>query len=163
LLAKLSFVDGILAPRSLSIKNPKVVLRFQPEGFRALKDWVGQSLLLRGVLKQRLGWALPLGILFLLGSLPVEADVAAGVDASPFDVFSALMGGFLLMQGAAAQTWPHAFFLLLDSIWFAVLAVSSVLGIVGGDSVFWGLAVMLQLWLVFTGLRDWSRFREQTY
>ena len=55
LLAKLSIVDGIFAPRCLSIKNPKVLLRLQPDGFRALKDWVGQNLLLRGVLKQRLG------------------------------------------------------------------------------------------------------------
>lgn len=163
LLAKLSIVDGIFAPHCLSIKNPKVLLRLDPDGFRALKDWVGQHLLLQGVLKQRLGWALPIGILFLLGSLPVEADVAAGIDAIPFDVFSALMGGFLLMQGAAAQKWPHPFFLLLDSVWFASLAVSSVLDIVGGASVFWGLGVMLQLWLVYTGLRDWNKFRQQTY
>ena len=99
----------------------------------------------------------------MLGSLPVEADVAAGLDAIPFDVFSALMGGFLLMQGAAAQTWAHAFFLLLDSVWFAILAISSVLDIVDGASILWGLGVMLQLWLVYTGLRDWNKFRQLAY
>lgn len=106
---------------------------------------------------------MPIGILFLLGSLPVEADPAAGVEAVPFDLFFALMGGLLLVQGAAAQKWPHDVFLLLDSIWFAALTVSSVLGILDGGNVLWGLAVIMQCWLTYTGIRDWNRFRQGIY
>lgn len=163
LLAKLSIVDGFFAPRCVSVRNPKVVLRLQPDAFRALKDWVGQQLLLRGVLKQRLGWALPIGILFLIGSLPVEADVAEGIEAMPFDVFSAVLGGLLLVQGAASQKWPHHVFLVLDSAWFAALMVSSILDIVNGADMLWGLAIAMQLWLIYSGLRDWNLFRRGIY
>jgi hypothetical protein len=68
----LHLVDGLLARRVLSLRRPrKLALRLEPEGFRALRRWLGPADGLRIALRGRLSYALPIRTLFLLSSIPL--------------------------------------------------------------------------------------------
>ncbi len=158
-----SFFNGILASHAIAIKEPRLRFRFQPEAYRKIKNWAGPEALLRGVLTNRLDLAIPLGILAVLGALPVQADPNAGVGAMPFDYVRAILGTGLLLQAAAAQRWCHPGFLLLQSIWLVGLGLATGISIQRGASPWWALAIGAHLLVAYSGLRDWVRFRRGTY
>lgn len=149
----LHLVDGPLARRVLSLRRPrKLVLRLEPEGFRALRRWIGPADGLRIALRGRLSYALPIGTLFLLTSIPLPADPGSGVAAVPFDAASAIMGAALLLNGLLARIRPHRLLLLLDSFWFLALAAQTAYRIGSGASWLWAVLIALQLSLVRSGI-----------
>lgn len=149
----LHLVDGLLARRVLSLRRPrKLVLRLEAEGFRALRRWIGPADGLRIALRGRLSYALPIGTLFLLTSIPLPADPAGGATAVPFDAVSAVMGAALLLNGLLARIRPHRVLLLLDSFWFLALAAQTAYRIGSGASWLWAGLIALQLFLVQSGI-----------
>jgi hypothetical protein len=141
----LQLLDGLLARRVLSF-------RLEPEGFRALRRWIGPADGLRIALRGRLSYALPIGTLFLLTSIPLPADPASGTAAVPFDAASAIMGAALLLNGLLARIRPHRVLLLLDSFWFLALAAQTAYRIGSGASWLWAGLIALQLFLVRSGI-----------
>lgn len=149
----LHLLDGLLARRVLSLRRPrKLVLKLELEGFRALRRWIGPADCLRIALRGRLSYALPIGTLFLLTSIPLPADPTRGAAAVPFDAVSAIMGAALLLNGLLARIKPHRVLLLLDSLWFLTLAAQTAYRIGGGASWLWAVLIALQLYLVRSGI-----------
>lgn len=145
--------------RAVVFKKPvRATLKLEPTGYHQLERWLGRDHLLRIALNQRLPWSLPIGILFLLGSLPLAPDPAAGVTGHAADPVSAALGASLILQGVLSRRWPHPVFFLLDSLWFAVLASQTVMGVLAGQSPAWLVIVALQVKLVVDGVRQWRRF-----
>ena len=161
LLDAIQIVDGLLVKRTLVVRKPRrTTLQFGPPAFRRLSRWIGEPTLLRLALKQRLSWTIPIGILFVLGSVPLPGDPEAGVEAIPFNPVSAALGTFLIVQGLASKRLPRPVFFLLDALWFLGLAADTVYRVWAGQSPYWLVLVVLQLGLAASGLRLWSRFRE---
>ncbi len=153
-------VDGLLVKRTLVVKKPRrTTLQLEPHPFRRLSRWIGEPTLLRLAVKQRLSWTIPIGILFVLGSMPLPGDPEAGLDAVPFNPVSAVLGTVLIVQGLASRRWPRPILFLLDAFWFLGLAADTVYRVWQGQSTFWLLLVVLQLGLAASGLRLWRRFQ----
>lgn len=157
----IQLLDGLLVKRTLVVKKPrKTTLQLEPGPFRTLSRWIGQPTLLRLALKQRLSWTLPIGVLFVLGSLPLPGDPEAGLDPTPFHPVWAILGALLIVQGFVARRWPRPVLFLLDSLWFVGLAAATAYGVWQGDSPYWLVVVLLQLGLAVGGVRLWQRFRH---
>ena len=155
----LQFADNVLLRAAVVFRKPaRTTLKLDRAGFEELQRWLGHDTLLRLALSQRLPWALPIGALFLLGSLPLAPDPGSGVTGHAADPVSAVLGAALIVQALLSRRWPHPVFFLLDSLWFAVLATQTIYGILAGQSLFWLLIVALQVQLVFSGIQQWRRF-----
>ena len=90
--------------------------------------------------------------------MPAVPD--AKMDPIPFDPLDACLGIFLVLQGLLSRRWPHRIYFLLDSLWFLILAVDTTLAVAAGSSPLWLGAVVLQAWLILTGLGYWRRFAQ---
>jgi hypothetical protein len=151
--------DGLLLKRTLVVKKPRrTTLQLDPDGFRRLSRWIGEPTILRMALKRRLSWTIPIGILFVVTSVPLPGDVEAGIEAVPFNPISAVLGTALIVQGVASRIWPRPVFLLLDALWFGGLAVDTAYRVTQGQSSYWLVFVVLQVGLAVSGLRLWRRF-----
>ena len=160
LLDSIKILDELLLKRTLVVKKPRrTTLQLQPRGFAALSRWIGEPTLLRLALKNRLSWTLPIGILYVLTSLPLPGDVEAGIDPAPFNPVWAFLGAALLFQGLASRKWALPIFFLLDALWFLALAADTAHGVAQGESPYWLILVVLQLALAVSGLQLWRRFR----
>ena len=163
MLEKVELVDGLFMQRAVSVKPLKELLKLDAAAFRALKDWMGQAFLLRSVLRTRLQWALPLGIVFVLLAIPLPGDPETGTPGMPFNWVNALLGALLIVSALFGQRHPHPHFLLLDALWWAILMAITVQGQFEGESRWWLLLIAIQLRFCYTGLRDWNRFLTGRY
>jgi hypothetical protein len=147
--------------RALVARIPKpVILKLDDSSLAVLTFWVGPLTLedLKGELRRRLRWTVPIGLLFVLGSIPLPGDPAAGVAGVPFDPVSLVLGLGLIALSVAARIVPHPFLLALDGLWFLLLAADTVWGVVrGGDSVWW---LALAAFLVLAGLQPLAAYRR---
>jgi hypothetical protein len=152
--------DGLLLKRTLVVKKPRrTTLQLDPDGFRRLSRWIGGPTLLRMALKRRLSWTIPIGILFVVISVPLPGDLEAGIEAVPFNPVSAVLGTALIVQGVASRLWPRPVFFLLDALWFCGLAADTVYRVTQGQRPYWLVFVVLQVGLAVGGLRLWRRFQ----
>jgi hypothetical protein len=151
------FSEGM---RVLSLKKPKkVTLKLTPEATTAMADWLGKPLLARLYLKRRYAWVLPVAIIWVLGSLPIAGNPEAGTQAQPLDLVGLGLGLALVIAWAFAKWRPHCTLFLVDSIWFLWLAGYLIYDVVHGRSQLWLILVALLLWMVVTGLKQFTRFR----
>ncbi len=149
----LHLTDGLLSRYVLSVRRPrKLTVRLEPEAFLALRRWIGPVDGLRIALRGRLSYALPIGVLFLITSIPLPGDPASGIAAVPFNAVSAILGSALLLNGLLARLRPHRALLLLDSFWFLALAAQTAYRIGSGASWAWVALIALQLPLVRSGI-----------
>lgn len=161
LLDSIQVMDGLLIRRTLVVRKPRrTTLKLEPPAFRRLSAWVGDHTLLRLALKGRLSWTIPIGILFVLGSVPLPGDPEAGIEAVPFSPVSAALGALLILQGLASKRLPRPALFLLDALWFLGLAADTLSRVWAGQSPWTLVIVPLQLGLAVSGLRLWRRFRE---
>lgn len=152
-----TLMEGVNA---LVVEQPrKVTLKLKPEGTVALADWIGKPVLAAHYLRRRYGWVLPVAVLWMLGSLPLPGDQAAGVEAMRFDPVGFGLGLTLVVSWAFAKWRPHPALFLVDSLWFVAMAVHLIVGVVNGRSQGWLVLVVLLLWMVVTGLKHFARFR----
>jgi len=150
-----------LGPPLLVVRTPKrVTFTLDREGARRFRAWLGPPTRhdLRVALKRRMGWGLPIGLLFVFTSLPWKGDPQAGVEAIPFDPLSAFLGGSLVAMALAMRVWPNRYLLLADFAWFLLLAIKVLWDIVRGASWLWMILVVFILVAADDGLRQFRRF-----
>lgn len=152
--------DSALTRRALVVRTPRRILQLGPSSYRDLEAWAGKDLLLRMELRKRFGWVTVIGTILILGSLPLPADPAAGIEGAPLQVVGLALGAVLILQGILARLRPDRIYVLLDSGWFAVLAADTVLDMVLGASPFWALAIAFQTWLAWISFRAWRRLAK---
>lgn len=144
----------------VSIPKKKVVFKLDRDQAVLFKNWMGPPTMagLRAALKRRLRWSLPIGILFVLASLPLPANPEAGLEAVPFDPVIASFGVSLLVLSILTRLWHRRVLFLLDGIWFSLLALNLAAGIVRGDSPWWIIVVMLLIMGAKSGFSEYRRF-----
>ena len=77
----------------------KLSFRLTSDEYDIINEWIGKPLLLKMTLKQRLGWCLPIGIIYMLTSLPLSGDPSVGLEAIPFDPVGMGLGVMLIALG----------------------------------------------------------------
>jgi hypothetical protein len=111
------------------------------------------------ILKTRLRWTLPIAILYIIGSLPLPGDPAKGIDPIPFDLVGCILGLGLILLGILARVAPHRNLLLLDAIWFLLLAADTAWSVFAqGSSPWWLLFAAFCVWIASTPLALYRRF-----
>ena len=156
----LRLVETLPAPALLLKVKPRASLRLDEPASAALAEWLGRALHLQLALRGRLGWTIPIGVVFVLSSLPIPGNPAAGVAGAPFSPIPAALGGALLLQGILSRLWPHRIYLALDALWFLALAADTVrLVLTAGWSPLWLVLGAFQVMLAVTGVRQFRRFR----
>jgi hypothetical protein len=158
--AKLLFFPPVMLIRTA---KEKINFRLTTELFHAINHWIGKDVLLKSALKQRLGFCIPIGILYLLSSLPLPGDPEANLDALPFDPINAALGITLIILSIIMKIKPHPALFLVDSAWFMLLMAVTAYQIFLGASPFWWIAVAAQLFLVVTGVNQFIYFSKGNF
>ena len=159
---KTTIHDSLFMKRCLEVKaDKKRVFQFGPVDFATLMDWIGPPTQrdLVVALKRRFAWVLPVGILFVLISLPLSGDPDAGIEPLAFDPISCGLGIGLIAIGVLSRFIAHRVFFLVDSLWFLILAGNITYNIVFGSNWLWMIMVVLQLSLVASGVEQYRRFQ----
>jgi hypothetical protein len=151
------FTDPLLL---VSISKKKVIFKLRRAQVAALKEWLGPPTIrgLKVALKRRLAWNIPIGIFFVLVSLPLAADPEAGTEAVPFDAVSAALGASLIAIAILARLWTRRILLLLDALWYLFLAIDIGVGIFHGKSPMWALLIIVLLMGAKSGFSEHQRF-----
>ena len=154
----------LFIPPFVTIKRGKKKLTFKltAEAYRVINQWFGYATLLKTTLKQRFSWCLPIGILYLLGSMPLPSDPEGGYAATPIDAFGATLGTILILLSILMKIKPHPVLFLADSAWFGLLAGYTVWQIMNGASMYWLIAVALQLLLMVSGMGHYGNITNIT-
>ena len=149
-----------VVPPLLLIKDSETKLNFRikSEEYDILSEWVGKGALLKTTLKQRLGYCIPIGILYLWASLPVSGDPASSLAPIPFDPISFGLGIILILISILAKIWPHPALFLLDSGWFFLLMCYTIMQILTGSSLYWGILVLLYIIVMVSGILHYRNF-----
>lgn len=144
----------------VSIPKKKVIFKLNRTQADSFKDWLGPPTMigLRAALKPRLRWSLPIGILFVVASLPLPANPEAGLEAVPFDPVLGLFGVSLLVLSILTRIWHQRILFLLDGIWFSLLALHVAAGVLRGDSSWWAIVVILLIIGAKSGFSEYRRF-----
>lgn len=159
---KTTIHDFLFMKRCLEVKaDKKRVFQFSPVDFATLMDWIGPPTErdLGAALKRRFAWILPVGILFVLSSLPLSGDPAAGIEPLPFDPISCGLSIGLIAVGVVSRFVAHRVLFLVDSLWFLILAGSTTYNIFAGSNWLWMIMVLLQISLVASGVKQYRRFQ----
>ena len=149
-----------IVPPLLLIKDSETKLNFRikSEEYDILSEWVGKGTLLKTTLKQRLAYCIPIGILYLWASLPVSGDPASGLAPVPFDPISFGLGIILILISILAKIMPHPALFLLDSGWFFLLMSYTIMQILKGSSLYWGILVVLYIIVIISGILHYKNF-----
>ena len=116
------FDSGLFMRNAIMVTLGKknIVFQLSPDAFSAVNAWIGPPTDedLKAALKRRLKWVTPIGLLFVLGALPVgEMD---------WEPVSLTLGLGLILTARLAKLWPHRNFFLIDALWFGCLAANTV-------------------------------------
>jgi len=151
------FSDPLLV---VTVAKKKVIFKLKRAQLAPLKKWFGPPTIrrLKAALKRRLAWNLPVGILFIITSLPLAADPESGAEAVPFDAVSAGLGASLIAIGILARLWPRRILLLLDALWYLFLAADVAFGIFRGDSPLWTILIVILLVGAKVSFDEYRRF-----
>ena len=144
----------------VSIPKKKVIFKLDQAQAAALKEWLGPPTMvgLKAALRRRLRWSVPIGILFVLASLPLPANPEMGLEAVPFDPVSGFFGVSLLALSILTRFWHGRILFLLDGVWFSLLAVNVASGIYRGDSPWWMTIVIVLFVGARSGFSEYKRF-----
>ena len=144
----------------VNIPKKKVVFKLDRDQAEALKEWLGPPTMtgLKVALKRRLRWSIPIGVLFVLASLPFPANPEVGLEAVPFDPVTGFFGVSLLAIALLMRFWGNRMLFLLDSVWFFLLALNVAVGIARGDSVWWSIIVIVLIFGASSGFSEYKRF-----
>lgn len=149
----------------VSIPKKKVVLKLEHKQAELLKKWLGPPTIrgLKVALRQRLRWCLPIGIFFVIASIPLPADPEAGIQAVPFDAVSAFLGSSLILLSILTRLWPRRILFLLDGVWFSLLALDVAVDIYQGDSPWWAILIFFLILGAKEGFRKYRHFASVSY
>lgn len=159
---KVEIVDSAMLRRSVIISAPKKkVYQLKAEDVLVLRDWIGPPTQkdLEVLLKRTWKWAVPIGILLALTSLPMEADAAAGIEALPFDLVGFLLGSSLICLGYLTKRFPSAKLVLVTALWFAALGIEpSYILFVDGISFGPIARIGISLWAISYWRKKYQKF-----
>ena len=144
----------------ITIQKEKVVIELEPSQVALLKEWLGPPTIrgLKVALKKRLNWCLPIGILFVLTSIPLPADPEVGLEAVPFDAVSAFLGVSLIAITILTRIWFRRILFLLEGVWLSLLALSVTVHIFRGDSLWWAILVIVLILVAKRSFSEYQRF-----
>ena len=145
----------------VSFPKKKVVFQLDHDQVAPYKAWLGPPTMkgLKLALRRRLRWSLPIGVLFVIISIPLPADPETGLEAVPFDAISAFLGVSLIGLGILSRFWPRRILFFLDGIWFSLLALDVAMGIfTGRDSTWWAILVIVLIFVAKSGFSEYKRF-----
>ena len=146
--------------RALVVQQPrKIMFKLTPAGVKALAEWVGRPFLAAFYLKRRYAWVAPWALLWLVGSLITLLLPSRSGMIAHFDPVSFALGAALLLACGFARWRPHPVLFLVDSLWFAGIAINSAASIVYGRSKGWLVLVVMMTWMAVTGFKHFLRFR----
>jgi len=129
------------------------------EAAATLADWIGKPVLARYHLMRRYGLVLPAAILWMFGSMPLPGDAETGVKAVEFDPLGLTLGLLLAASWAWAKLRPQPVLFLVDSLWFLGMGAHLVTQVLADRSKGWLILLPLLVWMVFTGVKNFLRFR----
>jgi hypothetical protein len=157
---KIKMTRLFIIPPLLVIKDSKAKLNFRTtsEQYDILSEWIGKEILLIMTLKQKLSYCIPIGILYILASLPMSGDPESGLDPAPFSPISFGLGVILILISILTKIKPHPVLFLVDSMWFFILMCYTVTQIFGGASVYWWIAVIIQAIIIVAGIMHYKNF-----
>lgn len=154
---EVNFMEGM---RALAVKQPrKLIFKLTPEATDALANWLGKPFLAAFYLKRRYAWVFPWALVWVGGSLILLMPTPEGRTPVPFNVTSFLLGVTLLVACGLAKWRPHPILFLVDSLWFASVAINLSISILYGRSAGWLVLVALMVWMTMTGIKHYRRFR----
>lgn len=146
--------------RALVVKQPrKIIFKLTPEAADALTIWLGKPFLASFYMSRRFAWLFPWALIMAIGSLVVLIPTSGRPPPIPFDLVAFLQGVVLLASCAFAKWRPSPFLFLVDSLWFASIAINLSVDVVYGRSAWWLLLVVLTAWMSVTGMKHFFRFR----
>lgn len=158
----LTLREGLGKPMLIAKIPGTVAFELGPKALAAYKEWRGPltSADLVKELNSWFLWAIPIGLVYILGSLPFGGDSEAGIEAAPLDIWGIALGVALIGLAILRKLWPTRTIFLLDAFWFVGLGANIVMDVVKGGSPFWLLLVLLMIWIVIGALKNYVRFRD---
>jgi len=157
LMKSVMLIEGT---RALVLDQPrKLTFRLTKEGTAALADWIGKPFLASYYLKRRYAWVSLWAWMWVVGSLLVLLPSARGGVSSHFNVPFFLLGLVLLISSGFARWRPHPILFLIDSLWFAMVAIDLTVDVAYGRSKGWLVLAALLVWVAINGVRHFIRFR----
>lgn len=158
--------NGLILGRIVSIRVEKKnrVFKLSREAWEALEAWYPPYTRadLVAVLKRRLSWSFTIGILYLVPAFLRSGDLTPDLEPMPVDWISAALGGALILMGLVSRIAPSRIFLVVDSLWCAVLVANTIREILAGQgNWFWYVALYFQLVYVRDGVREFLRFAPE--
>lgn len=161
-VARVDLMNGLLTRRLLgvAIAGGKKLFRLDPAGFEAFQAWAGPPTMedLRKSLKRRFGWSFTLGLLIIFTSLPMAGDPETGLADIPLNPLSMAMGIALIAAGLLSRVLPSRWFLLADSCWIAIAAMTTVDNLVDAPGAGNVLLLLFQVNYVLSSLAEFRRF-----
>jgi len=153
---KLFFTLPILVVKSFK----KFTYRVTSDEFEIINEWIGKPLLLEKILKQRLGWCVPIGFIYMLTSLPLSEDPTAGLESIPFDPIGMGLGIALIILSIIMKKKPHPALFVADSICFFLLLCYTFFQIYSGANTYWGVFIILYIILIMSGINHYRYFSD---
>lgn len=166
--------EELLALEALNSSRPLIMVRLprkklffnlEPAQFEKLTAWLGPPTIrgLKATLRRKFPWLLTVGILFVVTSIPLPADPEAGIEALPFDLIGATLGGLLIATSILSRIWPRPVLFLLLSAFFLALGVEFTVNIVRGEAgLWWAILVFICIITVKASISDYRRFASIT-
>lgn len=156
------FIDPLLV---VSIPKKKAIFKLERAEAASLREWLGPPTIrgLEVALRRRLHWCLPIGILFVVTSIPLPADPVAGIEAVPFDAVSAFLGVSLLALSVLTRICPRRVLFLLDGVWFSLAALNLAVDIFRGHSPWWAILVIILILGARGGFSEYQRFASVSH
>jgi len=154
--------DSLVMRRTIVAKIPKrVTFKLEPETFAALESWLGVRTRagLEFELERRMRFMIPIGLLFILGALPLAGVPAVGAVGDSLDPRGLALGMGLLVLAGLAKWKPHRLLFLLDGLWFLALAADVAWDVSRGASPLWLVWVVV---LLMVAIHPFSLYRRFT-
>jgi hypothetical protein len=142
-------------PCLIAKSDKRMGFRLSRRAAAAYAEWRGPLRVadLRKALKASTSWAIPIGILYLVGSLPIAGD-----DPLPLDVTGLVLGGGLVAIGIVGRLLATRWIFVIDAVWWVVFGTWISIGVVQGDSPWWLALVALAVMLGFEQIQWFRRF-----
>jgi phage FluMu protein Com len=152
--AKLFLILPVLIVKGLK----KFTYRIKANEYEVINEWIGKPQLLKKTLNQRFRWCLPIGFFYMLTSLPLSEDPAAGLEEIPFDPMGMILGLALFVLSFFMKKKPHPSLFVADSVCFFLLLCYTLFQIHSGANVYWGIVIPLFIILIITGMSHYRYF-----
>ena len=154
--------EGLSAVRPYLIARipGRVKLKVSEVDAASLSEWFGPPPggHLRVALRRRSAWALTIGVVWLLSSLPVAGDPVSTRPAIPFDWVAALLGAVLVLESILVRTVIRRELFLLDAAWFVGAALYTGYRLLLANSVLWGAMLAICAFCILDDLKSYGDF-----